>query len=229
RNYWLENGYEIDIEEIRRIINFRVEYEIMKTKEFMENYMMIKELDDEGVIKELRRWYSTNAMECPLCNKMILKKEAVEYNKEFTGKICRSCFEREEEDTDGIDKRIRELKKICDEMKIIVTEGGLLRLTSMGYTDGQILDEEFIEIFQENRNELEGELRKKLDKLLKEQAGIVSSEESGERSDNEESEKEDSDDSEKIGEILDPEEYEIRKKILKILMKMKLKIIMKML
>src|SRR6185369_5719605 len=209
RNYWLENGYEIDIEEIRRIINFRVEYEIMKTKEFMENYMMIKELDDEGVIKELRRWYSTNAMECPLCNKMILKKEAIEYNKEFIGEICRSCFERKEEDTDGIDKRIRELKEMCDEMKIIVTEGGLLRLTSMGYTDGQILDEEFIEIFQENRNELEEELRKKLDKLLKEQAGIVSSEESGERSDNEESEKEDTDDSEKIGEILNPEEHEI--------------------
>src|SRR6185369_404874 len=209
RNYWLENGYEIDIEEIRRIINFRVEYEIMKTKEFMENYMMIKELDDEGVIKELRRWYSTNAMECPLCNKMILKKEAVEYNKEFTGKICRSCFEREEEDIDGIDKRIRELKKICDEMKIIITEGELLRLTSMGYTDGEILDEEFIEIFQENRNELEEELRKKLDKLLKEQAGIISSEESGEKDNNEESEGDNTDDSEKIGEILDPEEHEI--------------------
>src|SRR6185369_2377392 len=153
RNYWLENGYEIDIEEIRRIINFGVEYEIMKTKDFMGNYMTIKELDDEGVIEELRRWYSTNAMECPLCNKMILKKEAIEYNKEFIGEICKSCFEREEENTDGIDKRIKELKKICDEMKIIITEGELLRLTSMGYTDGQILDEEFIEIFQENRNE----------------------------------------------------------------------------
>ncbi|CAB4428094.1 unnamed protein product [Rhizophagus irregularis] len=209
RNYWLENGYEIDIEEIRRIINFRIEYEIIKTKDFIENYMTIKELDDEGVIEELRRWYNTNAMECPLCNKMILTREAVEYNEEFIGKICRSCSEKEEEDINGIDKRIRELKKICDEMKIIITEGELLRLTSMGYTDGEILDEEFIEIFQENRNELEEELRKKLDKLLKEQAGIIDSEESGEKSDNEESEEDNTDESEKIGEILDPEEHEI--------------------
>ncbi|CAB4403278.1 unnamed protein product [Rhizophagus irregularis] len=209
RNYWLENGHEINIEEIRRIINFRIEYEIIKTRDFIENYMTIKELDDEGVIEEFRRWYNTNAMECPLCNKMILMREAVEYNEEFIGKICRSCSEREEEDIDGIDKRIRELKKICDEMKIIITEGELLRLTSMGYTDGEILDEEFIEIFQENKNELEEELRKKLDKLLKEQAGIMDSEESGEKSDNEESEEDNTDDSEKIGEILSPEEYEI--------------------
>ncbi|CAB4431064.1 unnamed protein product [Rhizophagus irregularis] len=208
RNYWIENGHEIDIEEIRRIINFGVEYEIMKTEDFMENYMTIKELDDEGVIEGLRRWYNTNAMECPLCNKMILTREAVEYNEEFIGKICRSCSEREEEDTDGIDKRIRELKKICDEMKIIVTEGELLRLTSMGYTDGQILDEEFIEIFQENKNELERELRKKLDKLLREQAGIIN-EGSDEEGDNEESEEDNIDESEKIGEILSPEEYEM--------------------
>src|SRR6185369_15529369 len=75
-----------------------------------------------------------------------------------------------------------------------------------GYTDGQILDEEFIEIFQENRNRLEEELRKKLDKLLKEQAGIIDSEESGEKSDNEESEEDNTDDSEKTGEILSPDE-----------------------
>ncbi|CAB4416254.1 unnamed protein product [Rhizophagus irregularis] len=94
-------------------------------------------------------------------------------------------------------------------MRIIITEGELLRLTSMGYMNGEILDEEFIEIFQENRNGLEEELRKKLDKLLKEQAGIISSEGSGEKSDDEESEKEDNtDESEKIGEILSPEEYE---------------------
>ncbi|PKY61813.1 hypothetical protein RhiirA4_432077 [Rhizophagus irregularis] len=47
RNYWLENGYEIDIEEIKRIINFKVEYEIIKTKEFMNFYKTIEELDDK--------------------------------------------------------------------------------------------------------------------------------------------------------------------------------------
>ncbi|RGB23782.1 hypothetical protein C1646_774016, partial [Rhizophagus diaphanus] len=176
---------------------------------FMKNYMTIKELDDEEIIGELRKWYSTNVMECPLCNRMILIREAIEYDEEFKGKICKGCSEKEEENVKGVDKRIRELKKICDEMRIIVTEEELLRLTSMGYTDGEILDEEFIEIFQENKNELEKELKRKLNKLLREQAGIISSEESGEKSDNEESEKEDTDEPEKVGEILEPEEYEI--------------------
>jgi hypothetical protein len=54
RNYWLENGYEVDISEIKRIINFGVNNEIMKTKEFMSSYMTIKELDDEGVKEEIR-------------------------------------------------------------------------------------------------------------------------------------------------------------------------------
>ena len=93
-------------------------------------------------------------------------------------------------------------------LKIIMIEGELLRLISMGYTDGEILDKEFIEIFQENKNKSEKELKKKLDKLLKEQTGIMDSEESGEKSDNEESEEDNTDESEKIGEILSPEEYE---------------------
>ncbi|GBC41201.2 hypothetical protein RIR_jg38707.t1 [Rhizophagus irregularis DAOM 181602=DAOM 197198] len=77
----------------------------MKTKDFMESYMKIKELDDEEIIGELRRWYTTNATECPLCNKMILKKEAVKYDKEFTGEICKSCSEREENDVSEAELR----------------------------------------------------------------------------------------------------------------------------
>ncbi|GBC22648.2 hypothetical protein RIR_jg13457.t1 [Rhizophagus irregularis DAOM 181602=DAOM 197198] len=78
----------------------------MKTKDFIESYMKIKELDDEEIIGELRRWYTMNATECPLCNKMILKKEAVKYNKEFTGEICKSCSEREENDVSETELRM---------------------------------------------------------------------------------------------------------------------------
>ncbi|EXX53477.1 hypothetical protein RirG_243510 [Rhizophagus irregularis DAOM 197198w] len=69
----------------------------------------------------------------------------------------------------------------------------------MGYTDGEILNWKFIKLFQENKNELEGVIKEILDKYLKEQ---IETEENNE-------EEEDTDDSEKIGEILDPEEYEI--------------------
>ncbi|GBC30572.2 hypothetical protein GLOIN_2v1847961 [Rhizophagus irregularis DAOM 181602=DAOM 197198] len=157
RNYWLENGYEIDVEEIRRIINFRVEHEIMKTKDFMESYIKIKELDDEEIIGELRRWYTMNATECPLCNKMILKKEAVKYNKEFTGEICKSCSERKENDVSETELRVKRIQKICEGAEVEVMEGEILRMINMGYTDGEILNWKFIKLFQENKNELEGE------------------------------------------------------------------------
>ncbi|RGB26186.1 hypothetical protein C1646_770736 [Rhizophagus diaphanus] len=55
KNYWIENDYEIDIKEIIQILDFRIEHKIMKTKDFMEYYVMIKELDNEEIIKELKK------------------------------------------------------------------------------------------------------------------------------------------------------------------------------
>ncbi|EXX58406.1 hypothetical protein RirG_198310 [Rhizophagus irregularis DAOM 197198w] len=196
RNYWLENGYEIDIEEIRQIINFRVEYEIIKTKEFMSFYKTIEELNDKGIEEELRIWHYMYTIECPLCNKMILKKEAVKYNKEFTGEICKSCSEREENDVSEEELRVKRIQKICEGAEVEVTEGEILRMINM--TDGEILNWEFIKLFQENKNELEGVIKEILVKYLEKQ---IETEENNEE--------EDTNDSEKIGEILDPEEYEI--------------------
>src|ERR1700722_160894 len=191
RNYWLENGYEIDISEINRIINFRIEYEIMKTKEFMENYMSIMELDDEEIIEELRKWYNENVTECPICNKMLLAKETIEYNKDFIERICKSCSEEEEkENISEIELRMKQIKELCERAEIEIT-------------DGEILNREFIITFQENKNELEKELKRKLNELLKKQQGIIDDEGSGERSDDEKT-----DESEKIGEILSPDKNE---------------------
>ncbi|CAB4412355.1 unnamed protein product [Rhizophagus irregularis] len=195
-------GYEISISEIQRIRDFGVNNRIMTTREFMEKYFGIMELEDKELEREVQEWLNENTTWCERCeirwmNKMFRIGEIV----------CKDC--EEEENIDEIDKRIKELKKIFESDGIIVTEGEVSRIISMGYTDGEILDKEFIEIFQENKNELEKELKKKLDKLLKEQAGIIDSEESGEKSDNEESEEDKTDESEKIGEILGPEEHEI--------------------
>ncbi|RGB35055.1 hypothetical protein C1646_759871 [Rhizophagus diaphanus] len=73
RNYWIEN-------------------------DFMKYYVMIKELDNKEIIKELKKWYNTNIIECPLCQKIILIKETMDYNKEFEGRICKSCFKKKEND-----------------------------------------------------------------------------------------------------------------------------------
>ncbi|GBC15313.1 hypothetical protein GLOIN_2v1765994 [Rhizophagus irregularis DAOM 181602=DAOM 197198] len=214
RNYWLENGYEIDIEEIKRIINFRVEYEIIKTKEFMSFYKTIEELDDKGIEKELRIWHYMYTIECPMCNKTILKKEAieaVEYNKEFIEKICKSCYEKELENVEDenelddeteIEKRLEQLKNLIKILEIEVSDGELLRLISMGYRNVDILSADFIRKFQEYKNESEKEIRRILDKYLK-KFEIEKSEEEVEE------ENDDTDNSEKIGEILDPEEHEI--------------------
>ncbi|PKK57479.1 hypothetical protein RhiirC2_797951, partial [Rhizophagus irregularis] len=65
--------------------------------------------------------------------------------------------------------------------------------------DGEILNWKFIKLFQENKNELEGVIKEILDKYLEEQIETEGNNE----------EEEDTNNSEKIGEILDPEEYEI--------------------
>ncbi|GET51528.1 ribonuclease H-like domain-containing protein [Rhizophagus irregularis DAOM 181602=DAOM 197198] len=191
-------GYEIDVSEIQRIKNFGVNNRIIVTEGFIERYMGIIELEDRELRKEVHKWLNENTTWCERC-------EIRWMNDMFRleGTICKDC---EEEDIDEIDDRVKRLQKIFEDIGTMITEEELLRLTSMGYTDGEILDKEFIEIFQENKNESEKELKKKLDKLLKEQAGVMDSEESGEKSDNEESEEDNTDNSEKIGEILSPDE-----------------------
>ncbi|RGB27667.1 hypothetical protein C1646_768832 [Rhizophagus diaphanus] len=141
RNYWIENGYEIDIREINQISDFGVEHEVMKTKDFMEYYTIIKELDNEEIIKELKKWYNTNVMKCPLYQKIILIKETMDYNKEFEGRICKNCFKKEERNNE-IELR-------------------------MGYEDKEILSWGFIKLFQKNKNELEEVIKGILDKYLK--------------------------------------------------------------
>ncbi|CAB4482570.1 unnamed protein product [Rhizophagus irregularis] len=194
-------GYEIDVSEIQRIKSFGVNNRIIITKEFVEEYMEMINLEDKELRKGIHKWLNENTTWCERC-------EIRWMNDMFRlgGTVCKDC---EEEDIDEIDDRIKRLQKIFEDIGIMIIEEELLRLTSMGYTDGEILDKEFIEIFQENKNESEKELKKKLDKLLKEQAGVIDSEESGEKSDNEQSEEDNTDNSEKIGEILSPEEYEI--------------------
>ncbi|EXX52273.1 hypothetical protein RirG_254460 [Rhizophagus irregularis DAOM 197198w] len=130
---------------------------------------------------------------------MILKKEAVKYNKEFTGEICKSCSERKENDVSETELRVKRIQKICEGAEVEVMEGEILRMINMGYTDGEILNWKFIKLFQENKNELEGVVKEILDKYLEEQIETEGNNE----------EEEDTNDSEKIGKILDPEEYEI--------------------
>lgn len=145
RNYWLENGYEINISEINRIQSFGVENEIMKTREFMENYMTIKELNDEEIVKELKKWYNENALEYPICNKMLLIKKAIEYEEEFIGKICNSCFEKKKKNRE--EKRVEKLRKIFEKIGMKITEEEVLRLINMGYIDKEILKYDFIKLF----------------------------------------------------------------------------------
>src|SRR6185369_12768499 len=192
-------GYEIDISEIQRMKSFGVNNRIIITEEFITEYMGIIELGDKELRKEIHKWLNENTTWCERCeirwtNNMFRLGE----------NTCKDC---EKEDIDEIDDRVKRLQKIFENIGTTIIEEELLRLTNMGYTDGEILDKEFIEIFQENKNKSERELKKKLDKLLKEQAGEIDSEESGEKGDDEESE-ENTDSSEKIGEILSPEEYE---------------------
>ncbi|RGB32594.1 hypothetical protein C1646_762701 [Rhizophagus diaphanus] len=165
RNYWIENDYKIDIKEIKQILNFGVEYEVMKTKDFMKYYVTIKELDNEEIIKELKKWYNTNIIECPLYQKMILIKEAMDYNKEFEGRICKSCFEKEE-NNNRIELRIKKIMKICERAEVEVIREEIMQILKMEYEDKEILSWGFIKLFQENKNELEEVIKEILDNYL---------------------------------------------------------------
>ncbi|GBC32790.2 hypothetical protein GLOIN_2v1765994 [Rhizophagus irregularis DAOM 181602=DAOM 197198] len=190
-------GYELNVSEIERMRKFRISNSIILTMEFMEKYFQEIDTNDKELRIKLYEWINENTTFCNECGIRWIN------NKFDEGKTkCRDC----ENDENEIDIRVKRLKQICDDNKIEITNGELLRLISMGYTDGEILDQEFIEIFQGNKNELEKNLRRILNKFLKQQAGIEDSESSGNKSDDEESngsEKE-SDGSEKNGEILNP-------------------------
>ncbi|RGB24085.1 hypothetical protein C1646_773590, partial [Rhizophagus diaphanus] len=176
RNYWIEKGHEIDIKEIKRILDFGVEHEVMKTKDFMEHYVTIKELNNEEIVKEFKKWYNTNIIECPLCQKMILIKEAIDYNKEFNGRICKSCFEKEE-NNNKIELRIEKIMKICKRAEIKVTREEIIQVLKMGYEDKEILSWGFIKLFQENKNESEEVIKEILDKYLEKEMNTEENEE----------------------------------------------------
>ncbi|RGB27505.1 hypothetical protein C1646_769016 [Rhizophagus diaphanus] len=118
RNYWIENSYEIDIKEIIQILDFGIKHKIMKTKDFMEYYM-------------------------------ILIKETMDYNKEFEGRICKSCFEKEE-NNNKIKLRIERIMKICETLKVETTREEIIQLLKMGYEDKKFRKEINTE---ENENE----------------------------------------------------------------------------
>ncbi|GET54018.1 enzymatic polyprotein, putative [Rhizophagus irregularis DAOM 181602=DAOM 197198] len=190
-------GYELNVSEIERMRKFRISNSIILTMEFMEKYFQEIDTNDEELRIKLYEWINENTTFCDECGIRWMN------NKFNEGKTkCRDC----ENDENEIDIRVKRLKQICDDNKIEITNGELLRLISMGYTDGEILDQEFIEIFQGNKNEMEKNLRRILDKFLKQQAGIEDSESSGNESDNEKSDgsEKESDGSEKNGEILNP-------------------------
>ncbi|RGB25836.1 hypothetical protein C1646_675267, partial [Rhizophagus diaphanus] len=138
----------------------------MKTKDFMEYYVTIKELDNEKIIKELKKWYNTNIIKCLLCQKMIIIKEAIDYNKEFEGRICKSCFEKEE-NNNKIELRIEKIMKICERAEVKVIREEIIQILKMGYEDKEILSWGFIKLFQENKNKLEEVIKEILDKYLK--------------------------------------------------------------
>ncbi|EXX53547.1 hypothetical protein RirG_242900 [Rhizophagus irregularis DAOM 197198w] len=153
----------------------------------MSFYKTIEELDDKGIEEELRIWHYMYTIECLTCNKIILKKEAieaVEYNKEFIEKICKSCYEKGPEnledenkldDETEIEKRLERLKNLIKVLEIKVSDEELLRLikseeeveeenddTDDSEKIGEILDPEEHEIWEENtgsfnENEFESE------------------------------------------------------------------------
>ncbi|PKY35988.1 hypothetical protein RhiirB3_457716, partial [Rhizophagus irregularis] len=173
---------------------------IVKTKGFVEEQSDVGELESSDDLRESSSNEGDEHIE------RIYRNYWLENEK-----ICKSCYEKGPEnledenkldDETEIEKRLEQLKNLIKVLKIEVSDGELLRLMSMGYRDVDVLSADFIRKFQEYKNESEKEIRRVLDEYLKKFEIEESEEEIKEEND-------DTDDSEKIGEILDPEEYEI--------------------
>ncbi|RGB27503.1 hypothetical protein C1646_673923 [Rhizophagus diaphanus] len=166
--------YEMDISEIQRIRDFRISNSVITTTEFMEKYAQIIDLDEKELRIQFYEWMNENTTFCDECGIRWINNR---FDEEKTK--CKNC---------EIDElRIKNLKKICNNAKVEIMERELLRLISMIYTNGEILDQEFIEVFQKNKNNLEKNLKQILDKFLNQRAGVKDSKSSGNKSDNEES------------------------------------------
>ncbi|RGB23356.1 hypothetical protein C1646_677173 [Rhizophagus diaphanus] len=86
-----------------------------------------------------------------------LKKETTEENA--NEEMANEITETEE--------RLRRIKGLVEYLKIEATEGELLMLIQMGYTDGDIISKDFIEKFQMNKEKSGEEIKKILDEYLR--------------------------------------------------------------
>src|SRR5688500_12133136 len=109
----------------------------MKNKEFMKKYLITnKKLNEEGMKERKKKKHYMYKRECSICNKIILKEEAIKYNKESDEKICKSCFEKREEENNEIteiEEIVQKLLKEKDEVLGIVTEIEIRKLLEWGY------------------------------------------------------------------------------------------------
>ncbi|RGB24383.1 hypothetical protein C1646_773193, partial [Rhizophagus diaphanus] len=130
--------------------------------------MTIKELNDDEIIEKLRNWYSRNVIECPLCNKIILSREAIEYkNEDFEGKICKSCLEREENKDDEQSELI-ELKDDLEKLGYEIDVSEIQKIRNFGVNNKIMVTKEFMRKYFEII-ELEGkELKEEIHKWLSE-------------------------------------------------------------
>ncbi|POG69525.1 hypothetical protein GLOIN_2v1776850 [Rhizophagus irregularis DAOM 181602=DAOM 197198] len=114
-------GYELNVSEIGRIREFRISNSIILTTEFMEKYLQEIDTNDKELRIKLYEWINENTTFCYECGIRWIN------NKFDEGKTkCRDC----ENDENEINIRVKRLKQICDDNKIGITNGELLRLIS---------------------------------------------------------------------------------------------------
>ncbi|RGB22898.1 hypothetical protein C1646_677511 [Rhizophagus diaphanus] len=70
-------------------------------------------------------------------------------------------------ETTETEERLRRIKGLIEYLEIEATEGELLMLIRMGYTDGDIISKDFIEKFQMNKEKSGEEIKRILDEYLR--------------------------------------------------------------
>ncbi|PKY61603.1 hypothetical protein RhiirA4_486809 [Rhizophagus irregularis] len=97
-----------------------------------------------------------------------IRTEAIEYDKEFYEKICKSCFEKRKENNEIIEREKATIiaEKWIERGHVNITIRGIMRLLKLGYDELRLEnDREFIDKYIEYNDLLDDELIIKLNEL----------------------------------------------------------------
>ncbi|RIA93531.1 hypothetical protein C1645_819287 [Glomus cerebriforme] len=174
RNVLIDN--EVDIQELKRKL------EDGKLPLRVKGKMTLKNKDDDEREKEIiiaEKWREKGHISITIAKiKRLLRLGYDESRVENDIELINSVNDElkiklnELDDETETEKRLKGLERINESLGVNITEEELVRLIKMEFKNVDIINKEFIKLFQENKNEKEENIKEILDEYLRKQIEI---------------------------------------------------------